>query len=143
MSYPAASVAGVFHPWRYLRDTHPGVLVWHTKTLPPAILGVTDGQDVWLDADMTQAERRCTLVHETIHIERGHRGCQPPAVEASVEREAARRLIPVQALGEALAWARSEAEAAEELWVDVATLRVRLASLNHFERGYLRRRLEE
>ena len=143
MSYPAASVAGVFHPWRYLRDTHPGVLVWHTKTLPPAVLGATDGQDVWLDADMTQAERRCTLMHELIHIERGHHGCQPPAVEASVERAVARRLIPVQALGEALAWARSEAEAADELWVDVDTLRVRLASLNHFERGYLRKRLEE
>ncbi|ETJ40784.1 Gp43, partial [human gut metagenome] len=78
MSYPAASVAGVFHPWRYLRDTHPGVLVWHTKTLPPAILGVTDGQDVGLGGDMTPAERRCTLVHEPFHTERGPRACQPP-----------------------------------------------------------------
>lgn len=42
-----------------------------------------------------QPERRCTLTHELIHIECGHSGCQPPAVELEVRVEAARRLIPL------------------------------------------------
>lgn len=44
-------------------------------------------------------------------------------------------------LGEVLAWARCEAEAADELCVDAATLRTRLAALTRAERSRLRDRL--
>ena len=97
----------------------------------------------WLARGLLQVEERCTLAHELIHIERGHRGCQPPRIEADVEREAARRLIPLDLLGEALTWARCEAEAADELCVDIATLRTRLADLTRAERARLRRRLAD
>lgn len=50
-------------------------------------------------------------------------------------------LITIRALGDALAWARTRDEAAEELWVDVATLEARLRSLHPAERAYLNRRL--
>ena len=42
----------------------------------------------------------------------------------------------------ALAWAHNLDEAADELWVDVETLEVRLAHLHPSERHYLRRRLQ-
>lgn len=130
------------HPWHLLRDTHPDVLVVHTDALPDGVLGATDGHVIWLDRDQTQAERRCTLLHEITHIERGHAGCQDPRTEAAVEAETARLLIRLEALGEALAWSRWEDEVADELWVDTATLRARVASLTDAERAYLARRLE-
>lgn len=138
----AVAEPAAWHPWRVLRDEYPDVEVWHTDQLPQPLLGLTDGATVWLRRAATQAEHRCTLTHEIIHLERGHRGCQPPAIEAAVEREAARRLIPLHALGEALAWATCEIEAADELWVDVPTLRTRLASLIDAERRWLDQRLE-
>ncbi|AYD90928.1 ImmA/IrrE family metallo-endopeptidase [Actinomyces sp. 2119] len=106
--------------------------------MPPRTLGLTDGRTIWLSTDQTVAERRCTLTHELIHLERGHHSCQPPRVERSVEAEAARRLIPTERLLATLSWARSETEAAEHLWVDTATLRARLACLTEAERKRIR-----
>lgn len=92
-------------------------------------------------------------MHELVHLERG------PAVrgygareELEVSKEAARRLLPdIRGVGEALAWAARGREfdaacldeAADELWVDRGTLRVRLEHLHPAERAYLKRRLEE
>lgn len=130
-----------WHPWRRLRDlTHVG-LAWqdvddemgHVDWLPPCVT-ITVG--------MTQAERRCTLTHELVHLERGP--CPPGDEEREekiVEREAARLLIDIRKLGESLAWASCPEEAADELWVDVPTLRARLAGLHPSERHYLRERL--
>ena len=143
VSVTASSVAGVWQPWRTLREEHPDVVVHYAAPLPALVLGVTDGRSIWLARGLLQVEERCTLAHELIHIERGHRGCQPPRIEADVEREAARRLIPLDLLGEALTWARCEAETADELCVDIATLRTRLADLTRAERARLRRRLAD
>ena len=86
---------------------------------------------------MSQAEARCTLVHELILLERGHSACQPSDVEVDVVREAAQRLIPIDELAGALTQTRSDLEAAELLWVDVDTLRTRLAFLDDVERSRL------
>lgn len=84
-----------------------------------------------------QAERRCTATHELIHAERGDTTCDP-----SVHQEAARRLIDIKALGEALAFYDGDLhQVADELWVDHETLAVRLNHLHPSERGYLRRRM--
>lgn len=120
-------------PWSTLLSAHPNTDVWPTNSLPPTVLGCTDGTSIWLTVEQTVAEARCTLVHELIHLERGHRTCQPPDVEADVAREAAQRLIPIDELVDALTQARSELEAAELLWVDVDTLRTRLAFLDDVE----------
>ncbi|MCC0765675.1 hypothetical protein [Micrococcus luteus] len=73
----------MFHPWRALRALSHVVVVWsRPHAAAPA---ATNGADlVWLDPRMTQAERRCALTHELVHLEHGHRGCQPPAVEHAV-----------------------------------------------------------
>lgn len=55
---------------------------------------------------------------------------------------AARRLIPLGALGEALAWSLDAHTVADELDVDLPTLHARLAALRPAERTYLIRRTE-
>ena len=95
---------------------------------------------------MLQRQRRSAIAHEVVHVERGPVPDDDRLAareEAAVSSEAARRLISVHALGEALAWARSEHELAEELHVDIQTVRVRLSRLHPSERHYLRRRLEQ
>lgn len=54
----------------------------------------------------------------------------------------AARLIPLRDLCDALAWSERDQEAAEQLWVDLPTLRVRLATLLPSEREYLAARTE-
>lgn len=124
-----------FHPWRVLR-AWPEVEL-HLVDLPEGILGATDGERIWLDRRQRQAQRRSTLTHELEHLERGHAGCQTPAVEADVEDAAARKLIPLTALAEAIVWANSEVELAQDLWVDLAMVRTRLARLTVDEHAYI------
>lgn len=133
------------HPWRaFSLLTH---ITLRFAVLPKGLLGYTDFAlgEVVLAKGLTQAQRRCTIEHERHHVLRGQ---VPHHLIAREEREvdkiAARLLLPdVKAIGEALAWASSNAEAAEELWVDEAMLRCRLDNLHPAERGYLRNRLAE
>ena len=121
------------HPWRELRAL--AHVVVHYDDLRPGVWGATDGHArIWLDRHLGQVERRCTLAHELEHIRRGHTGCQADAVEADVHRTVARRLIPFDALLDALRWARSLHELADELWVDEDTVLARLAHLHPSER---------
>lgn len=131
------------HPWRELRSL-PHVTLHLADDLPAEVRGLTDGERrIWLAAGMSQVQRRCTITHELFHVRRGHRGCQPEAVEASVRREVARRLIPdVHRLGDALAWAHNLDEAADVLWVTTEVLEHRLAALHPAERTILHERLE-
>lgn len=134
------------HPWRVFRRLAHVRLRW--ADLPPGIWGRTDfmHSTVTIARGLTQAERRCTIAHETQHVLRGpvpaHRQAHE---EREVDRAAARLLLPdVRAIGEALAWSQLRiAEAADELWVDEPTLRTRLDALHPAERAYLRRRLDE
>lgn len=132
------------HPWRRLRALGDQVeLLWHDGGL----MGETDFDDgtISIRRGMTQAERRSTCMHEVLHVERGP---VPMGLvdreEYRVRKESARLLLPnIKVVGEAIAWAYDLDEAAEELWVDVGTLRVRLDHLHPAERAYLKRRLEE
>lgn len=135
MSHANCETPHTRRPWSTLLQAHPDTAVWPTSSLPSTVLGCTDGTSIWLTVEQTVAEARCTLAHELIHLERGHSTCQPPDVEADVAREAARRLIPIDELAAALAQTRNEFETAEMLWVDVDTLRTRLAFLDDIERA--------
>ena len=136
-------ISGGWHPWRALRRRPEVTLLFGDPG--PNAWGRTDydTKTITLAPDLLQVERRCTLTHELVHLERG------PAPVGGEEREerlvdatAARLLIPsVRALGEALAWAHHPEEAADELWVDIPTLMTRLRHLHPAERAYLRRRL--
>ena len=97
---------------------------------------------ILLDIKLSRIEERCTLTHELVHAERGPFPCWATArEEAAVNAEAARRLIPLDALGEALAWSLHPTVAAEELDVDPPTLEALLRNLAEAELEALHRRL--
>ncbi|SDD43746.1 hypothetical protein [Auraticoccus monumenti] len=135
------------HPWRWLRDHHPHVLLhWHD--LPPGYRGTTDGHsNIWMRRRLVQRERRSTLAHELEHIRRNHRGCQREAVERVVRHHAARWLLPdLGVVLDAVVWARGDFEhAAEELWVDRATVlaRLDLRHLHPAEKTLVQRRIDD
>jgi len=131
------------HPWRAFRHLADWTLHW--AHLPEGILGHTDHarKIVTLAHGLTQAERRCTIEHERQHVLRGPVApWRREREEREVDAAAARQLISLDALVEALAWSDCEHEVADELWVDVAMLRARLEHLHPSERHHLRRRLE-
>ena len=132
-----------WNPWEELRDTWPHVMLHHgTKIGVGDTLAYTDGsENIWILEGLTIAERRCTLTHELIHLERRDAGHQGDKVERLVEREAARRLIPFDNLLEA-DWGQSLEKIADDLWVDEATLEVRLATLGEDENELLHARIQ-
>lgn len=139
----ASLLAAMLHPWRRLRDLAHVRLLWHDG----GPKGVTNfaAQTISLRRGMTQAERRSTVLHECLHVERGPVLTTLAArEELRVEKETARLLLPdVHRVGDALAWAHDLREAADELWVDEQLLRCRLEHLHPAERGYLKRRLTD
>ena len=144
---PTLPRVGGIHPWRRLRELAGWTLQWHHPDDDPD-RGFTlhDERIISLRADLTWAERRCTVLHEVLHAERGDTlaGVLHEREELAVRRETARLLLPsVRPLGEALAWALSPEEAADELCVDLGVLSDRLRWLHPAERHYLSRRLEE
>ncbi|MCO4256475.1 ImmA/IrrE family metallo-endopeptidase [Pseudarthrobacter cellobiosi] len=106
--------------------------------MPDLVPGRTNGVDIiWMDKRLDQVERRCTLTHELIHIERQHIGCQTTSVELEVRLETARRLIPIEALAAALRWSNRPYELADELWVSADVLKDRLRGLTPDELALL------
>lgn len=110
------------------------------RDLPTGLLGYwhAPARTIVLDSGLTQVERRCTLAHELVHVERGDDGqCSSDwhenKLELQVHAAAARRLIGLPELGLALILHEHEVDQADELWVDVQTLQVRLAGLSPAE----------
>lgn len=133
------------HPWQRLRGLAHITLEWHDGGL----MGETDfaRQTISLRRGMTWAERRCTVLHECLHVERGP---VPLGLvdkeELQVAKRTARLLLPsVRVIGDAFAWAQGDVEAAaHELGVDEDTLRIRMRHMTHpAERAYMARRFEE
>lgn len=137
MSVPPPTVGRTmtYHPWRHLRSQPHLTLEW--TELPDGYLAVSSADTIWMEQRQRQAQRRSTLTHELVHREHGDVGCQPPSVEAQVEEVAARKLIPLAALAEAIVWAMSEEELAVDLWVDLGMVHTRLATLTTEESGYI------
>lgn len=128
----------MWNPWGTLRKLTHIAVIWRRPH--PLLPAATDGMHrVWIDPRANQVERRCLLAHELVHLERGHIGCQPPAVERTVRVETARRLVPLAQLQRHLSWARSSWELADELHVTEMVLRDRLEALSESERQLLAR----
>lgn len=127
----------MFHPWRTLRQMEDWTLEF--AHLPAGVLGATDAQarTIYLKPGMTQAQRRSTLAHELEHV------ADPVALEHCVDAEAVRKLIPLDRLTEALRWSYDEYEMSRELWVDVPTVRARLAGLTKDEQDEIERALDD
>jgi len=133
----------MYNPWRTLRALADVTLAWHAGG--PMGRTTHSTQTISLRRGMTWEERRCTVEHELRHLENGP---QPYGLRAKdeerVRRDTALALIPeIEPVGDAIAWAHSEEEAAMELGVDVYVLRYRLRHMSPMERAWLKRRLEQ
>ena len=132
------------HPWRRFALLTDWSLRW--AELPEGVMGLTchRTRTVTLALGMSQAERRCTIAHETEHIERGPVPPQrAPREELEIDRTVARLLIPsVPHLVDAMTWAAGHLEtAADALWVDDYVLAARLSAFSDRERSYVNRLL--
>lgn len=128
-----------YDPWAELAAQPDIRLFWrHQK---PCGLYHHDVREIHLRQGLTEAQGRSTLAHELIHAERGDVSLSEPALDARqellVEREAARRLISVQALADAVRWTCHPGEVADVLRVDLLTLQTRFEGLTDEERAVL------
>jgi hypothetical protein len=128
-----------YDPWLELRARWPEVRVV-IEPMAGRLLGELRYPVIALRAGTTAAQRRCTLAHELVHLERGVHDCGPWAAreERAVHAEAARRLIGGDDLVRAIRGAGGSddlALLAAALDVDRETLRVRLESLSRTERA--------
>lgn len=125
------------HPWHILRDL-PVTVDWRDD-LPVDLEAATNGMDIiWMSKNLRlQVERRCTLTHEMVHIELEHDGYCNPKIERRVRKLTAERLIDTADLINAMKWARSVEELADELWVTVEVLMDRLHGLSTVERAMI------
>lgn len=130
-----------FHPWRELRAQPHLQLIWRRLH---HLYGETDGlAHITMHPNQLQVERRVTIAHELLHVERGHTAECSASEEISVRRAVARRLVPIDALLDALRWTESWDEAADELWVTVEVFRDRLDDLSEDERAMVAALSEE
>lgn len=129
------------HPWQAFGRLRDWRLEW-TGDLPDGTWGKTLFREkrVLLADHLDQAERRCTIAHETQHILRGpYHPDRHLREELIINRKVGRLLAPsARWIGHALAWHQADHEkAAWELWIDDDTLSVRLHSLTPRERVYI------
>lgn len=144
MSEPWHTVPHMYHPWREARQRSH--LEIHFAQLGDDHRGCIRGPRVTINSDDLQVERRCTITHELVHDER--RIFPTDRVlrareELRVERIAARRLIALERLVDALVWTRRTEEVAEELWVDVPMLVALVQSLTDRERDWIDAQLRD
>lgn len=136
-----------YDPWRDVQLNWPEVQVVIERMTGDLLGEARDGGAVIaLRAGTSAAQRRCTLAHEIVHLERGLRDCGQwlHREEQVVHRTAARRLITVAELVAAirdLGGTDDPGALAQALDVDRETLSVRLAALDRNERRALRRAL--
>lgn len=132
------------HAWRRFREQLEHIeLRWHDGGLMGRTLFRENA--ISLRRGMTYEQRRCTIAHEILHVERGDvpHGMKAKE-EEKVRRATARVMLPsIRKVGDALAWSADLHEAADELAVDLPVLMYRLQHLHPNEIHYLRRRLDE
>ena len=138
------SLSGMYHPWRDARDREHLNITF--ERLADGRRGCLRGDRVTINTGDDQAQRRSTLAHELVHDER--RVFPVDRVlrareELTVERIAARRLIQLEALVDALLWSRDARETAAELWVDVPMLVAFIQSMTKEEKVWVGKQLEE
>ncbi len=115
----------MFDPWECVATDWPGWRIEVADIRPRRGLTIWATCTIVLDIGLTPTERRCTLTHELIHVERGsvpRDRWLKIREEREVRRLAAARLIDPERLADAMAWAQDPREIAEIVGVDVRTL---------------------
>jgi hypothetical protein len=128
-----------YDPWADVRDNWPEVSVVIVP-MPGMLLGWVRYPLIALREGTSSGQRRCTLAHEIVHLERGTADCGPWAEreERLVHAEVARRMIPLDGLARTICQAGGTHDlpaVAAALDVDVETLSLRLSQLSAAERA--------
>lgn len=144
---PRARTSVPYDPWADLGQNWPDVEV-RIEPMRGTLLGRLWYPVIALRAGTSAAQRRCTLAHEIVHLERGAGDCGPWAMreELLVHTEAARRLCrldDIAAAVRALGGEPDTASLAHALEVDRQTLELRLERLSSDERTQLRAALRD
>lgn len=140
-------MTGEWHPWRHMATHFPHVIICTAYELEHGVRGLVQGNRIWLCRTLDQAGRRTTLSHEIGHLERGVLHLPSDSMytrreEDIVDQIAARRLIPLDDLIDALRWSQQPAEVAEILWTTERTVKCRMESLDPVEVAELEYRLD-
>lgn len=131
-----------YNPWRDAGERYPDWLIRRVDLQGLTEVTCTRRQIILLDKEMRYARRRCALAHAIAHLDLEHTpvGLEYEAwQEREADKLAARRLIPIHALADALRWSRVTAEIASELDVDVDMLCARVDIVHPSEAAVLRR----
>ena len=139
---PRPTAPAPYDPWSDVALNWPDVEI-RIEPLRGSLLGLLHYPVITLRAGTSAAQRRCTLAHEIVHLERGAGDCGPWAAreEVLVHAEAARRLCRVGDIAAAVRALGGEpdfASLAQALEVDRQTLGLRLERLTTVERNRLR-----
>ncbi|MCW2495838.1 hypothetical protein [Jatrophihabitans sp.] len=131
-----------YDPWLDLHENWPEVVV-RIEPMPGRLLGELCYPVIALRAGTSYGQRRCTLTHEVVHLERGVRDCGPwlEREEWYVDREVAWRLLPIELLAPAIRNAggvEDLTDIARQLDVDTDTLTMRLSLVTRAERARIR-----
>jgi hypothetical protein len=134
-----------YDPWSDLALNWPDVEV-RIEPMRGTLLGRLCYPVISLRSGTSAAQRRCTLAHEIVHLERGAGDCGQWAAreEMLVHTEAARRLCRLDDIAAAVRALGGEPDfgaLAQALEVDRQTLGLRLQRLSTAERQQLHTRL--
>lgn len=140
-------MVNTYSPWGELASLPEITLEWRELT---GRLGEYFHRErlIVLDKRMPRRQMRSVLCHELRHAEAAHVGVECAKArrvqEMRVDREAARLLIDVRDLGDALYLNDQHISAAAvDLRVSDKMVRTRLSALHPAERGFLRARLRD
>ena len=137
-------ITGTVEPFDTLRTALPGWTV-ALADLGDEVMGYCDldRQTIWVDVNLTDHERRTTIMHEIVHAIRGDEHSDDPAVERAVEVETARRLIHPTALRAVfnLGASTHPNDIADALDIDLDVLYTRMRNLDADEQAMIRRSL--
>jgi hypothetical protein len=132
-----------YDPWTDLAENWPQVDVV-VRPMRGTLLGELRYPVIALRAGTSSAQRRCTLTHEIVHLERGVTDCGPWAAreERRVEVAVAQRLLPIDLLVATYregSGADRPSALARLADVDLDTWLLRLRTLTKDERALLTR----
>ena len=135
----------MYCPWADAESLAPDVVVVEGDIAPARGALARDLGVIILASGMSRVEGRCVLAHELAHVRLGHRACGVDWLDGRCEREAvfaaARALISVESLADALVWCVDDREVAEELCVVVAVVTARRECLTPDEIAVIEERI--
>lgn len=136
-----------YSPWRELRR-YPDVVVHRAELDGPHAVWCPRERVIVIDARLTRVQARCALAHELEHIASGDRAVRGTGgarytarQERRADEAAARRLISLDDLADALSWALGSDELGEALHVTDHMAFVRCATLTGDEKALIEDRL--